>query len=156
LKRGKIKIDNAVQERLANAVVRKCIALQERWAYSMQRNLEKFSVTGKKYMVLLFCVLSGGYSIFLVAENILRATKKLPLVSVIKMPSHVLETGEPKKKYLFISPLEYRKIEGFKHYMDSLEKTKIASKKYDSIVRQRPKLLDSIIQIEKIYKQQNK
>ncbi|MDQ6609866.1 MAG: hypothetical protein M3Y85_08600 [Bacteroidota bacterium] len=160
MKKDKTKKDNAVQERIANIIVSKCIVMQKRWAVFMQESLERLSVNGKKYVLICYCVLFGGFSIYLIGENVRGSNKKLFTVTSIKAPSHLLETGEPKKKLFGVSALipdlEYKKIQRFKNYMDSLVKTKKGKILFDSILRSRPKLLDSVIQIETIYKNQKK
>jgi hypothetical protein len=144
-----------VKEKIAKRIVGVCICIQQRWAGFMQQRLEKFSVKGKKYAVICFCFLFGGYSIFLIAQSIIKP-KKFPVIRIIKRPAHILESGDPKKSLVFIPEPEFKKIDRFQKYMDSLKGTKSGKTMYDRIVRSRPKLMDSIIQIQRLYKQQNK
>lgn len=51
---------------------------------------------------------------------------------------------------------EYEKIQRFRQYMDSLERSPSGKKLYNSILINRPGLLDSIILIENIYQSQIK
>ncbi len=111
---------NPVQEKIADNIVRKWIRMQEAWAAFMQGWLERFSLIGKKYVVVCFSVLSGGFCLYLVADNLTRQNKKYSIVTPIKKPQHILKSGEPER--VFNPEAEYKKIKVLKQYRDSIHK----------------------------------
>lgn len=124
MKRDKKKlIADPMQEKIAGNIVRKWIWVQEKWAVFMQGLFERFSITGKKVLLICMCVLFGGYSLYLIAESISNRNKKIKIVTSIQRPEHILKSGEPKK--LFNPEAEYKKIEQLKLYRDSIHKAKI-------------------------------
>ena len=121
MKRDKKKlVTDPVQEKIAGNIVRRWIRFQEGWATLMQRMFERFSVAGKKLVLVCMCILFGGYSLYMIAQNIIHPGKTFSIVTPIKGPQHVLKSGEPKRS--FDAKAEYEKIEGLKHYRDSLNK----------------------------------
>lgn len=63
---------NDRQDRLAEWIVRHCIRWQLRWAAWMQHQSEKLSPKGRVLALLLFCLLTGGYCLFLVLSGFMR------------------------------------------------------------------------------------
>lgn len=66
--------------------------------------------------------------------------------------AHLLKVGDELNKPLaIITKEEYKKIEHFKNYMDSLAGSASGKKVYNCILTGRPGLIDSIILLENIY-----
>lgn len=153
-RRKKIKID-PFQAKVANKIVAKCTRMQTMWADFMQARFEKFSVQGKKFLVVMMCVLFGGFSVYLIIVSIAKRNKSFSIVTQIKRPSHILFSGEPSEPDVtkIIPEKEFKKIQQFNRYMDSLQNTKVGKKIYDSIMQSRPLLMDSVIRFEKLYNQ---
>lgn len=143
---------NSMQEKLANTIVTKSLQLQERWAAFMQRKTEQLSDRSKKYTIVLFCLLAGGYSLYTIGESLSINKKKSIAITSIKTPNHITQKGgEINDGTITISEHEFNKIQTFKSYMDSLGKSVTGRKIADSILLNRPGLMDSIIQLERLY-----
>ena len=75
----------------------------------------------------------------------------------VKSPRHIGKSGDEKTKAtVIITKEEYDKIQRFRKYMDSLPRSLSGKKLYESILINRPRLMDSIILIENIYQSQTK
>lgn len=149
--------ENEAQERLANDIVSACFRFQRKWADFMQRHTERFSRNGKLVILSLFCVVAASLSIYLIASGVTSREASSFTVIHFKKPRYAVKTGDENTKALVIvSNDEYKKIQRFRLYMDSLARSPSGKKLHDSILRQRPGLIDSILLTEKINQSQNK
>lgn len=149
--------ENAAQERLANNIVSACIRFQQRWADFMQHHTERLSRNGKLIILSLFCLTAGSLSVYFIASSVM--SRKASSITVIhfKQPPNAVKSGDENTKALVIvSEAEYIKILRFKLYMDSLARSPSGKELYESILSERPGLMDSVLLIEKIYQSQNK
>ncbi len=92
-----------------------------------------------------------------VFNHITAGRKKKPtLVQVqnINYPKYFEESGEGSLSESIISKDQYARIHSFKNYMDSLASDAVGKAIYDSIVANRPGLLDSIKLLEEVYHSQ--
>ena len=142
----KFRTANPASQRLADAIVRKMIMVQTRWADFMQRKTERLSVKGKKLFLILFCILTSTISCCIIITSFTTHSKQNYSVTAIHTPQHI--TGEQKERPS-ISNSVYSNIERFKNYMDTCDRHI-----KDSILRFRPGLMDSVLAIEQIYKHQ--
>ncbi len=125
----------------------KYLLFKRRIADALQRKSESLSLRSKKIMLFLFCSLFGCASITVIIHSI---TTKASVVSIqAKMPRVIHQKEEPVLP--FISKNEFERIEVFKKQVYALPKVT-----FDSFMLARPKLMDSITQIENYYKSQNK
>ncbi len=148
---------NAAQEGAANHIVSVCIRLQQKWAGFMQRYTERLTRNGKLIILCLFCLTAGSLSLYLIASNVMNRKVSSFNVAHLKTSPFVGKSGdENTKSVVIISKTEYEKIKGFRLYMDSLARSPSGKKRYNSILSQRPGLMDSILLIENIYQLQNK
>jgi hypothetical protein len=156
-KRQKTVFENTAQDRIAKNVVGKLLRLQQRWAAFMERHTERLSIKWKLILLFFFCLCSGGLSILFIARILINNHSVSFHVTQGKIPQHIGKSGDEKTKAItIITKEEYGEIQQFKKYMDSLARTPSAKKHYDSILINRPSLMDSVILIENIYKSQNK
>ena len=149
--------ENAAQERLANHIVSACIRFQQRWADFMQRHTERLSHNAKLIVLSLFFLTAGSLSVYLIASSMMR--RKTPSINVthFKQPPYTVKSGDENTKALMmVSKAEHEKIQHFRIYMDSLARSPSGKKLLDSILSQRPGLMDSILLIENIYQSQIK
>lgn len=153
----KQQIENTAQDRIATSIVHKCIKVQEQCGTFMQHQTERLSGRVKKFMIVIFFLLSGGYSLYLIAESLISHKSKPLSIAPIKVPEHTGKSGnENTKAPVIVSKAEYEKIRRFRFYMDSLARSPSGKKVYDSILNQRPGLMDSVLFIENIYQLQIK
>jgi len=148
---------NAARERAVNRIVTVCIHLLQRWADFMQRFTEHLSRNGKLIILSLFCLTAGSLSLFLIVRSVQGRKVSSFNVSHLKTPPYVGKSGdENTKAVVTVTQTEYEKFQRFRIYMDSLVKSPSGKKVHDSILYQRPHLMDSIFFLVRIYQSQSK
>ena len=111
---------NEAQEKIAGNLVHSFLQGQKRWADWMQDKAERLPRKGKLAILLLFCLLAGGYSIYLVIAGIKgRNNFSLPITSIRK-PTAILLKERAKRNSSALSETDYLHVHRFKKYMDSL------------------------------------
>jgi hypothetical protein len=149
--------ENAAQERFANNIVSACIRFQQRWADFMQRHTERLSRNGKLITLSLFCLTTGSLSIYLIASSVTMGKGSVFTVIHLKKLPNAIKSGDENTKASLIATKDgFERIQRFRLYMDSLAGSPSGKKLYDSILGQRPGLMDSLFLIEKIYQSHNK
>ena len=134
---------HAWTDRAAGKIAGVLLALQTKFAKLMHKTVADWPVRKLKVSLIIFCILAGGFSIYFAAVAVFRADRQ-PAYTIDKMnaPKHIDKTGDE-----IITPAVdedvYREIQAFKK-----------SSYYDSIVRSRPGLTDSIKMLEEIYEAQ--
>lgn len=134
-------------------------ALQRRWADRLQEKSERLSLGAKKWLLGLFVLIFGGMSVFIAWRGLTAgAGRPAVVVSPITVSSPaqqgVLATPFPGDQR--VSSREYEVTQVFQRYLDSLGQSTDGQKVRDSLLRQRPGLLDSIRLIERMYLAQPK
>ena len=148
---------NEMRDQFPKSIVKTCIRWQFRCAIWMQRKAERLSGKGKLMVLLIFVLLTGSCSIYLIRKSFTKNQTPSFSIILIKRPAHIQETGdEVKLTNAVISKSEYERIHRFSRYMDSLIHSSTGKVLYDSMVALRPGLMDSIQIIENIYQSQIK
>lgn len=143
--------ENSSNKKFVQIVVNSILIKQQSLSLWMQKISEHLSITGKKYVLVIFFLTAVTTNIFIVAKNIFRKNDPETLeITSIKVPLHSLEHQLNANRIIITEP-EYKKIENFRIYMDSLLKTGSGIKIRESILNSRQQLMDSILQFEKIY-----
>lgn len=142
-----------VFQRLAGAIDKR----QRKWAAWLGNKTDKLSQSVKLYSLVLFCFLFGGGSIYLIVNAIGDNTERL-FIEKMSFPAYAIEKDSTAylKQLPLLTEKEYQNIQRFKQYMDSLQRTPTAKTTYDSIIKARPGLMDSIAFIEHFYHEQLK
>ena len=144
------------RDKVAIGIVQKCIKLQLRWAYFMRRKTEFLSHRQIKYLLLLFCFVSVGGSLYLAVKGFHGNDKRSLFVTPIDVPVHSTKTGEEAiMPFLTITKNEVERIERFKRYIDSLSQTESGRKIKTQFLLSRPGLMDSIEALQKLYQLQS-
>ncbi|MBF9252129.1 hypothetical protein I2I11_02375 [Pontibacter sp. 172403-2] len=150
-------VPNDAQDRIAKSIVNHCLQWQRKWADWMQDRTERLSGKGKIIALLLFCLLVGGYSIYLITISFTSKQNYSLSVTSIKKPQYAGRSGEERiAASSAISKEDYLKVYHFKEYMDSLARSPTGKAVYDSILISRPGLMDSVRFIENSYQSQFK
>jgi hypothetical protein len=118
------------------------LGTQEKFSSSMNRIVSKMPVTKLKIALLFFCLLGGGFSIYLVVISIVHPDPKGMKVNKIEILKHTDQTIKIPESSIVISDEMYKNIQGYKRYMDSLG------------LSIPPGLMDSIKVLEDIYHSQ--
>lgn len=133
-----------------NAFIRK---KQQRAADWLQQRSQRYS---KKKLILglvLFCLLFGGGSIYVLISSFNR-NKYTIAIQPISIPAHVIDTSRLFKEIPVLEEQINQNIHRFKLHLDSLYKYAPAA--FDSIMKIRAGLIDSLMFVESIYQQQLK
>jgi len=133
------------------AIINKWKSLKRRLAVYLQQKSELLSMPVKQYSLAFFCILFGGTSVAIIIHS---ATTKQNIISVAKIfkSPHVGKQGFPAlQSDSIITKREYERIIEFKNYLFLLRDDPARRKRFDSIITNRPGLLDSITLFEKMY-----
>ena len=118
------------------------LTLQDKFAGFMNKTFAVMPVNKLKIVVIVFGLLGGGCSLYLVANAVFTKPKSSIKIDRIDVPGNFDETGD-KLNELIVDEQTYRQIQAFKK-----------SSFYDSTIRARPGLQDSIKLLESIYHSQ--
>jgi hypothetical protein len=140
---GTIDGDNKVAGYVANGLLK----MQAGWAGWMQRQSEKLGTRGKKIALIACCLFTMSYSTIVIIKGIQGKTKvNVTSKQVIKPPIAI-----PDEPETGLSKPELNSLKKFRQYLDSLKTDTEGRKVYDSLVKARPGLIDSLAFVEDIY-----
>lgn len=158
-RRNKAKSDTGkspVQDKVAKGIAGFLLSVQTKFASFMNARTNQLSVRAKRFWLVVFCLVFGGFSIhafigaFRSNENSSRSIKPAQ-VSVPKYYDQKEIDKDP-----FATENDMVRIGQFKKYMDSLQGSVKGKAVHDSILKARPGLMDSIQLIEQLYYSQSK
>lgn len=150
-RKAKQSIMQPVWQRWAATIARK----QRKWANYLNKKAGKYNKRSKQICLALFCLLAGGSSICIAIRAVESPSGKLR-GEKMSVPGYAMgsDTVSAFQPTAVLTEKQYRNIQRFKKYMDSLQTTKAGKVKYDSILTSRPGLTDSIDFIEQVYQWQ--
>lgn len=138
------------------AIFIKWQAFKQKLAVKLQKKSELLSTQTKKYMLIVFCILFGGRSVAIIINTVTNKVSAVKLAKISK-PEHANEDGQSiLQPDSIITKKEYDRVMQFENYMLALKNDSVGRKQFDSIIKSRPHLLDSIALFEKMYLSQNK
>ncbi len=121
----------------------------------LQKRTERLSIQTKKSGLFIFCLLFGSISICVIIKSF-TDRKNTFSIHPITVPFNANKSNDDlPSEQIIISKKEFHRIELFKHYMDSLQKSLTGKYLFDSIMNARPHLMDSILFLENIYQVQS-
>ena len=133
------------------------IKCQQNWSNWLHHKTEKVSARRKLIILILFCVLTCGYNLYLLTVTFSEKNLLNFSVTALKKPEYASNSGnENTKAAAIIVEEQNKRIENFKRYMDSLARSPTGNTIHDSILAIRPGLMDSISLIENMYQSQHK
>jgi hypothetical protein len=139
-------------DRVAEKIAAAAIKLQQLFAEKMNRLFMKTDFKRLKIILILFCICTGGYSIYLIANSVISADRKQNSFEVQQMdvPKYFDKTGDENLiPEAYVDEETYHQVKQFRNYMDSLKQKR--RNEYDSILQARPGLMDSVQMLEQIY-----
>jgi hypothetical protein len=157
--RGKRKEIKALpgRDKLAGRIVSMILKIQNGFAGLMSRATKNLSIAAMKWTLLLFTLTGSGLSIYFISLAISKKKNAVIKPDRLQVPQYYDRSGDPIiMPDLLILPEEHEEMRQFQHYMDSLRSSKTGKLLYDSIILNRPGLMDSIRVLEEIYQSQNK
>jgi hypothetical protein len=131
--------DGVLTDRAANKVAGLLLNVQKKFSFVMNRLVAKISLKRLKILLIIFCLLSGGYSVYIAVHAIMRPAKSIMRMHKIIVPKNVHEAAGGS---FGVSDEMYNNIQNYKRYMDSLG------------LLIRPGLQDSMKMLEEIYHSQ--
>ncbi len=152
-KRKRKEDTQVTEDSIAKGAASIYLRLQTRWAKWMEKRTESFSRRNWTLLLILFVMLTGGYSTYLLVSSFTAKAGKAFTITPIRKPGHLTETGDAKADAVPVSETEYRRIHNFRMYMDSLARSPSGKATYDSITYRRPGLMDSLLYIDNYYQQ---
>ncbi|MEO9020974.1 MAG: hypothetical protein ABI237_14775 [Ginsengibacter sp.] len=141
------------KDRLAGSIAAWILKVQNGFAKFMNKRTERISVYGMKMMLIIFFLTGSGLSIYLIARTAFKkGPTKMIQVGRISSPLYYHKNDNSGiDRSLIITKQEYEEIQTFHRYMDSLHQSTGGKAIYDSILFDRPGLMDSIMIIEGLY-----
>jgi len=138
--------ENSLKDQVAMKVVNLLFKVQVKFSKVMGSFIKKFSVKKLKALLVVFCLLGGGSSIYLIAEAIFKHEQPALKIEKINIPKFYDQGGDLQTGRT-IEPESYKDLQSFRRYMDSLQEVKLR----DSILKIRPKLMDSLKLLKEIF-----
>ena len=121
-------------------------------ANSLQQRTNHYSPRKKKLLLLLFVTVFVTESSLVIIQSITRKSKTSIAATRIKtIPVEFEKNIAP-----LITKSEFIKIQKFKNYIDSLSTTAQGRKLKDSLLHNRPQLMDSVNFLINLYLEQSK
>jgi hypothetical protein len=152
--KAKTEARDLINDKAAMGIARLIAGMQARFGSGLNRRTQDLSRKGKLILLLVFCICFGGASLYIMIEGLHSPASSFELSKskFITIPKHIDRTGDPSPRIkAFITPGDIKKIESFRRYMDSLQTTRQGLLIHDSIIRARPGLMDSLIEVERLY-----
>ena len=157
-KKNKKPLDKSIpsiSDKVAVKIARAIHSLQLKFSIIMNNIFARLSSAQLKALLIVFCFLSGGFSIYLFGDAIFGKSQHEANIRIdqINIPKHFNRTGEDAIQQEYMVDQEtFLQIMQFKSYMDSLMKSPSGKLVYDSIMVSRPGLMDSVLLLESIYR----
>ena len=145
--------------RLTTGVMRYVTEKQTKLAGFLNRKTEGLSTRGKKAFLFAVCLVLGGMSLYLMVKPFWHPMK--PDASLkpkaISVPEHANKTGDENLyPHVLVTEEDMKEVRNFKRYMDSLKNSGKGRPLYDSILKARPGLMDTVGMLEEMYLLQQK
>ncbi|HTM92202.1 MAG TPA: hypothetical protein VL095_07285 [Flavisolibacter sp.] len=118
----------------------------------LQQKTNDYSLRKKKLLLLLFIIAFVAASSVVLVRSIAGKNKTLVEVKRVKaIPVQSSETNAPQ-----ITKTEFLRIQKFKNYIDSLNRTAPGRAVKDRLLHNRPQLMDSVRFLINLYLEQSK
>jgi hypothetical protein len=140
-RKKKVEKENPLQDKVAGKIAGLFILLQTKFGTTMNKRFASMNVKKVKRVLLIFCVVSGGLSIYFFAEAIVSKPKPGFKIEQVRMPQHFDQSGDEVMENVMPDDI-YEQIQDYKRYLDSIGQPI------------RPGLADSMRILEEIYLQQ--
>ena len=144
--------NTSVSDKMAEKIAFVGISIQRIFSTGMNKLFSNMTSTTLKLVLILFCLCTGSYNIYLVISSTKTAKKNEEVFNISHLvisKQLISKIGQTSVSNNQIDDATIRNIRKFKSYIDSLKNE--CSYLYDSIIRSRPLLMDSVLELEKIY-----
>lgn len=128
------------------------LRLQHKCAQWLERKTAHFTPGNWIVILFSFFILAGGCCIYLIVSSFSDyKAVNIWATSIIKPTNSVQLKEKDIDLNTIIGKAEFEKVTRFRRYMDSLDSSPTGKKMHDSIVLNRPGLLDSLTILENYY-----
>lgn len=145
---AKKRKDNLAVDLLADRIANFILKTQSGFARNMNSATKQLSTTSTKWSLLIFLIAGTAFSIDVAVSS---ASKNQNTVTIKHLQPNVVIRADGSQSEI-ISKNEYEQLQKFDHFIDSLHRVK--SPVYDSILKYRHGLLDSVKLLETLYRNQ--
>lgn len=147
---------NLGTDKIAQLWVNRCIRLQNKASLFLQFKSERLSVSSKRLIVIVFCLISFSSCVYLIITSFFGNHPANISIAAIRVHKQVLQNeNRPLTPPKGVSKQTFEKIEKFRAYLDSLAKSNSGRRIYDSILTYRHGLIDSLALLENLNKSQS-
>jgi hypothetical protein len=133
----------SLNDKAAKRIAGFFIKMQLKFCDGMNKAVSGISTRKLKVLLVIFCLLSGGLSIYFIAFAVFGSKQQPIKIDHVKILKHI-DQHEDEKNENSIDVEIYRQIQDYKRYMDSTKQ----------LIR--PGFLDSMKVLEQIYLSQQK
>jgi hypothetical protein len=154
----KQEVDKAsVADRAAAGIARMIVKTQMAFARLMGRRTAHFQRRSKVVFLIIVCFAFGGLSLRAIVTAFNADVGDNLRPDEVRVPKYYNKTGEENggSKRL-VNPQTIEKIKSFRRYTDSLRRSPDGRMLYDSMLRTRPGLMDSVALLEELFHAQQK
>lgn len=140
----------SISDKAAQTIASVCNHLQKSFANRMNKTVNSMNKKRLKTSVILFAVVFGGISVYLLINAITRPAVVRLHVDQVNIPQYFNKAGDEETTGSdYVDERTARNLIAFRQYMDSLKTFK--RPQYDSIITARPHLMDSVAMLEQVY-----
>ena len=158
-KRNRKSNEHPLKDKAARGIAKFLLRMQTKFSEFMNTNTKNIPVKRLKIFLVAFCLFGGGFSIYLIAEAILKEDKQQTPIKIdkVNVPKYYDQSGtDDLQTEQYVEEETFKGIQSFERYMDSLKQTESGRKLHDSFLITRPGLMDSIRMLKEIYNSQIK
>jgi hypothetical protein len=155
-RRRKEEKTDAGKDKLAKGIAGFILKMQNGFARFMGKRAERLSFSTMKYILLIFLLCGSGLSVYFIVTAFKKnGQSKAIKIDRLRVPRYYDKNSDEFMQLdFFITKKEHEGMQAFRNYMDSLHHNKKGIHIYDSIMLNRPGLMDSVNKLEKLYQQQ--
>ena len=158
-KRNRKSNEHPLKDKAARGIAKFLLRMQTKFSEFMNTNTKNIPVKRLKIFLVAFSLFGGGFSIYLIAEAILKEDKQQTPIKIdkVNVPKYYDQSGtDDLQTEQYVEEETFKGIQSFERYMDSLKQTESGRKLHDSFLITRPGLTDSIRMLKEIYNSQIK
>lgn len=144
-KRKKEKKEN--QWSLATKAFKSLLFVQRRWATWMGKKSAHWTKKQTTVYLVLFCIAFSGISVLILVDTFNSKPRPSP-ITVQSLPTIPMMPSQPEIR---ITDSDIAVIMQFNRYLDSLQTTPDGMRQYQELVRDRPGLVDSLLEVKEFF-----
>ena len=148
-----------IGDKVASIIVSRVLQAQVRFSDWLNKKAERIPSHKLKVLLLLFCISSGSFSIYLIGKAFHKSHSNVRAwkIDAISIPKHVNPSIEKQwQPNENIAESDFKRLQAIKAYLDSIRRNGVGKGIYDSVMNSHPHLIDSINLLQQLYLSQLK